>query len=206
MVYYDFYQTPQRTSDEEKHFHPRMINQGTIDISVLSREIEKSTTLTAPDVEAALSAITDHMKMHLMNGERVYLKGLGYFSISLQCTKPDCDPERTRAESIQFKSLNFKADQFMRNELKAIESKRISRKKPDGEINKELVSMLVPYLKTHKYISRHQVERLCNLTRMTALRRLKVCVNNNILKNLGTRFNPVYVPGENFPSETVETE
>ena len=43
------------------------------------------------------------------------------------------------------------------------------------------------------------MEDLCNMSQMTANRRLKECIKNRILKNEGTRFNPIYVPDEKFP-------
>ena len=199
MIYYNFYKNPRKEKEGPEHFHPRTINQGTADLKVLAKEIEKGTTLTAADIEATLTALTDQMVKHLLNGERIYLKGLGYFSISLRCTKTNAIPDQTRAENIRFKALNFKADKNLRLELQGITCKRCSSNTSNTGESIEVVNALSKFFETHSFITRKMMEELCNMSQTTANRRLKECINNRILKNEGTRFNPIYVPDEKFP-------
>ena len=201
MIYYDFYKNPGKENDKPERFHPRVINQGSVDLQFLSKEIEKESTLTSADIEASLTAVTEKIRFHLLKGERVQIKGLGYFSVSLKCIKPDFDPKATRAENIKYKALKFKADKEMRIELQNLECKRLTKDLSSTMQGNEIIKKLGKYFKDNKYITRRIMESLCNITPITANRRLNYCIQNNILKNVGTRYNPIYIPGEQFPKE-----
>ena len=89
----------------------------------------------------------------------------------------------------------------MRIELQNLECKRLTKDLSATMQDCEIIKKLGKYFKDNKYITRRIMERLCNITPITANRRLNYCIQNNILKNVGTRYNPIYIPGELFPEE-----
>lgn len=86
------------------------VSTGQIDLDYLAREICGRCSLTEGDVLAAVSALSDAMEWHLQNGNTVYLKGIGLFSVSATsegCPTPqECTPGKVRAQRVCFKADN----------------------------------------------------------------------------------------------------
>ena len=66
-----------------------------VDVDKFAERIQRSCTLTKPDIVAALCAFSEEMSRCLRNGDKVRLPGLGLFKLELDCTPVD-DPETFR--------------------------------------------------------------------------------------------------------------
>jgi len=78
---------------------------GEVTLETLSEAISEKCTLTEPDVLAVLSALTNEMKTHLMNGKIVRFGNFGSFQLSLNSTGVDT---LTESSKLQVKSVKVR--------------------------------------------------------------------------------------------------
>ena len=182
---YDFYKNPkQKDSTEKTRYHARVVTNQTISTDELARKIHTLTSLSDVIVE------------ELKNGNRVYIDGLGYLQITLTCPEIETT-DKTRAQSIHFKSVAFRPEVRLKEQLKDTHFKRAENKTHSKEhTTEDLEKLLTRYFQSHESINRQQFEQLSGFTRTTASRRLKALVEAGKLKNIGLHHFPVYKPTE----------
>ena len=74
---------PTLRGDGVKHFHARAVERETIRMDRLSHFVTHRCTVSESDILAVLTALSDVMVDAFLEGHRVYLRGLGYFDITL---------------------------------------------------------------------------------------------------------------------------
>ena len=152
--------------------------------------------MTTADVKAVLTSLSDVIVEELKNGNRVYIDGLGYLQITLTCPEIETT-DKTRAQSIHFKSVAFRPEVRLKEQLKDTHFKRAENKTHSKEhTTEDLEKLLTRYFQSHESINRQQFEQLSGFTRTTASRRLKALVEAGKLKNIGLHHFPVYKPTE----------
>ena len=103
-VNYDFYKNPKLADKEDKaYLHARIVPKGTVSSDELAEEIHDRSTLSTADITATLVALADITAEKLKDGQRVYIKGIGYLQMTLQCPPVESESE-IRAGSVRFKS------------------------------------------------------------------------------------------------------
>ena len=79
-VQFEFYKNPGTVEKgEEQQYHPRVVNFNSVSTEYLAAEIHRATTFGEAEVEGVLMSLSHFMSSHLKNGERVHLKGIGYY-------------------------------------------------------------------------------------------------------------------------------
>ena len=199
MIDFDFYPTPNPDKSDEKRYHARVVAQQNIDTEQLVEEIQRKSGLSAGAVEDVLITFADRLASHLGDGNRVYLKKVGYFQVNLKCKKEISNPHDARPENVAFKSVSFRADNSLKNKLREEKIKRSkeqchSRKRTEDGID----TLLAKHFETKPAITRRGFQVLTGLLRTTAYRRLKDLADVGKLKNIGTNRSPVYVPCEGY--------
>lgn len=196
---YDFYKNPiPKGSNRKPRLHARVVPRNTIDSDRLAEFIHKVSSLTIGDVQATLTMLSEVLVRELKDGNRIHIKGLGYFEMTLQCP-PIKDPKEIRAESIHFKSVAFRPEVALRKELETTQFTRAVHKRHSKErTEKEIDERLTRYFATHNYILRQDFQALCGFTKGTANRRLKERLNAGKLKKEGAYRSPIYVPISGF--------
>lgn len=198
-IRYDLYTIPDSRDTENELYHVRMVPNPPMSSKTIEKRIETRCTLTATDVKATLSALTDIMKEELLNGRRVHLPGIGYFYLTLKGTPRDNDAEnmrKVRAPQVTIKSVSFRPEKELIEDMKAAaefcppNDKRHSCKQTDIG----LTDILTEYFAGHEELDRPVFEKLCGFGRSTALRRLKQLVTEGKLINAGNRHAPRYRP------------
>lgn len=194
---YDFYKNPkQKDSTEKTRYHARVVTNQTISTDELASKIHTRCTVTTADVKAVLTSLSDVIVEELKNGNRVYIDGLGYLQITLTCPEIETT-DKTRAQSIHFKSVAFRPEVRLKEQLKDTHFKRAENKTHSKEhTTEDLEKLLTRYFQSHESINRQQFEQLSGFTRTTASRRLKALVEAGKLKNIGLHHFPVYKPTE----------
>ena len=120
-----------------------------------------------------LDALNRSLVGWLKDGWRVHIDGIGYFDVSL--TAPETrNPKDTKASSVKFKNVNFRADKELRY--------RVADMK------------LTEFFSENSILVRRDIEKICQMTRVTAGRCLKRLQEEKKLKNINTKQQPVYVP------------
>lgn len=198
-IRYDFYESPVPDSSErETRLHARVISTDTVDTEYLAGIIEQGTSMTVGDVKSVITSLTYQIIEHLLEGNRVYINGLGYLSLTLSCPLVSSDKE-IRAESIKFKSVKFRPDVSMKSRLEGAEFKRVKVKNHSAKLSEdEIDEILRTHFKARPYISRSEFQGLCGFTRTSALRKINELIGKGKLKLGGLEYFPVYEPGEEY--------
>lgn len=196
---YDFYKNPSpKNSKRRIRYHARVVPYGTTDTQTLAELIHSRCTVTPADVKAVLSSLCDTVVEELSKGNRVYIEGLGYLQITLQCP-PIQSPKEIRSESIHFKSVAFRPEAGLKKRLKNTRFERSPYKNHSNEISDTRIDeLLTSYFAVHPYLTRLDFQRLCGYTLSTANRRLKVLREKGKLINIGARLSPLYEAGEGW--------
>lgn len=145
--------------------------------------------------EVVLIALADKMSEHLGEGRKVYLEGIGYFQVNLQCKEEVRTMYGARSENIEFKSVSFRADIDLKKNLKERKIRR-SRNKPHSMpmTETEIDEKLTEHFSNNPILTRRDFQFLCVQVKPTACRILKKLVEDGKLKNISTPHSPVYVP------------
>lgn len=194
-IQYEFYRNPNSQGTKKKRYHARVVPAGRISTDDLAEEIQKECTLTVADVKSVLIALADKMSEHLGEGRKVYLEGIGYFQVNLRCKEEVRTMSGIRSENIEFKSVSFRADIDLKKNLKTQKIRR-SRNKPHSMpmTEKEIDEKLTEHFASNPILTRRDFQFLCIQMKPTACRILRKLVEEGKLKNISTRYNPVYVP------------
>lgn len=193
-VKFEFYETPVPNSkEEEKKYHARVVSYNTVETEQVIHDIHRSCTLTPGDIKACMAELSRVLVQHLHNGERVHIEGLGYFQVTLQCDCDDTNP-KTRANHVEYKTVKFRPDKELRSEMRRLKVERSELRNHSSRMGNETIdSKLEAYFANNPMITRRQLETLCNLTRTTAGRHINRLLDENKIKNINTRNQPIYV-------------
>lgn len=198
-VEYDLYQTPvPGDREQEGSYHARVINRKTTDTAELAKEIHSRCSLTAGDVKATLEELSEVIAEKLADGERVHIKGLGYFQMVLQCSAVS-NPKEVRAESVRFKSVSFRPEIELKKTLAATTFQRASVKRHSKKLSEEEVEIILEKLfGENEYMTRAELEQKCHFTRSEAIRRLNRLLEEGKLIKKGYKNAPIYFPAPGF--------
>ena len=196
-IQYEFYRNPEAEGTDKKRYHARVVGYNRISSKRLVEEVRKRCGFSGGVVENVLMNLAEQLSRHLEEGSKVHLEGIGYFQVNLRCKEEVCNTHGARSENIEFKSVSFRADNSLKKNLKEAKIHR-SRIRPhsyphtEGSIDK----LLAKHFETSQTLTRHQFQFLTGLLKATACRTIKKLVEAGKLKNVATRRNPVYMPGE----------
>lgn len=195
-VRFEFAPIPMPKGNKQKlRYYPRVVNRHLIETDEITKEIQTACSLTEGDVVAVLKALSHSLSTYLMRGERVHLDGIGYFDVTLTCPETT-DPKRTRASSVRYKGVNFLPDKELKYTVGNLEAERSkSRSSGSSKLSDTAIDMrLTDYFEEHTMLTRHNLQSVCGMTKITAIRCLRRLVSEGKIKNIGLRNQPVYVP------------
>ncbi len=198
-VNYDFYKNPKLADKDEKtHLHARVVPKGTVSSDELAEEIHDRSTLSTADITATLVALADITAEKLRDGQRVYIKGIGYLQMTLQCPPVESESE-IRAESVRFKSVAFRPDAQLKERLSTTHFVRQADKSHSKNYSTEEIDRLVArHFQQNETLTRNQFEALCGLTYSTAVRHLKRLREEGKIINIASQKHPLYRKGTGF--------
>lgn len=198
-VKYDFYENPVPGKGKKKlRYHARVVSSKTTTTDEMAKDIHSRCTLTESDIKAVLHALGQTLEEQLREGNRVYLEGIGYFQMTLDCPEIR-SPKEIRAESIQFKSITFRPEKKLKNALKSVRFERSPVKNHSTKYSEiELDDKLTDYFKDHDYFTRGDMERICGFTRWMANKRINELVSQGKIIREGLRSSPFYRPAPGY--------
>lgn len=198
-VNYDFYKNPKLADKDEKtHLHARVVPKGTVSSDELAEEIHDRSTLSIADITDTLVALADITAEKLRDGQRVYIKGIGYLQMTLQCPPVESESE-IRAESVRFKSVAFRPDAQLKERLSTTHFVRQADKSHSKNYSTEEIDRLVArHFQQNETLTRNQFEALCGLTYSTAVRHLKRLREEGKIINIASQKHPLYRKGTGF--------
>jgi predicted histone-like DNA-binding protein len=80
----------------------------------IAKELSAGTSLNITDVLAVIEGLPEAMSRHLVNGEKIHIKGLGFFQNSVTSDLMD-KAEDVTPERIRFSKVIFRAENSLRN-------------------------------------------------------------------------------------------
>lgn len=197
-IQFEFYESPNTIGTRKKRYHARVVNWQNVTTDRLAEEIHASCTLTVADIKATIISLSEKLAQHLQDGERVHIEGLGYFHVSLACPETRT-PKSTRAGQVKVKSVTFRADQQLKSRMVTVKMSRSKIKIHSAQWGEEaLEEELTTYFRTNPVLTRRLFQFEFSLTRTTAGRILNRLREENKLKNISTRFNPIYIPAPGY--------
>lgn len=194
-IEFEFYENPDPTGENEEKYHARPVIRRTVTTAEMANKIQEASSLTIGDVKAVLSALNAQIVNNLEESNRVHLEGIGFFEPTLK-TSRDIDPEKTRAQSVFFKSVSFRADKLLKKRLMNAPTKRSVRKEHSTPLTNEEVDEKVRMsFKENDILNTRILQFLCGFTPYAANKHIKRLVNEGKIKNIYTKYHPVYVKG-----------
>lgn len=161
----------------------------------LQKTIQSHCSLTKGDVAAVLTELHDIVIREFAMGRRVYIPGLGYFSMSAEIDALNKNSEKKiTGKEIRLRRINFRPEKGIMSELKRsvcfVRTKRSSKSNEYTE-NQILVRM-EEYLHKNRFITCSIMRRMFGLTQYTAQKWLNLFVEKNVIQKDGTRRFPIY--------------
>lgn len=197
MIKYDIYKSPSPDRDEEEHFHARAVNVGIVSYESLKEAITYASSATPGDVSLIMDNIISQIKLLLAQGQGIQLGDLGTFTVSI--AGPSVTKKRAiNATNLRVSNINFRAKRKLIQEInKNAQFESVPIKHHSVEYSCiEIEALLTDYFKDHRYITRKDFERLCGMTRSTAIRRLKSLTSGKypLLRKEGSHNSSIYIP------------
>lgn len=193
-IEYDLYENPGKEVGDSPRLHAKVVTKNVVTTKNLRENITRKCTATPADVAAVLTAISDELYDALSNGYSVHIDGLGYFSLSLSCNSEigsgNMDNVDVWVRGIKFVPEKVFVEKFeTANLVRVKDESRHSEKITDEEVMKRLET----YFAKNQYMQRTDFEELTGFNLSKSSRYIKRLVDSGVLKNIASKFHPVYV-------------
>lgn len=195
-IKFDLFENPVKEGVSAPKLHAKVITKDVVTTREIREAIRRKCTVSPADVAAVITALNDELYENLSNGYAVHLEGIGYFSLSLKCA-PDINPKYIKDDDVQVRSIKFTPDKDLIDRFQSVYLERKvdeahhSTKLDEEEVKKKLAE----YFKTHSFLQRRDLERLTGFNSSKSTRVIRELVKDEVLKNAGTKYQPVYVRG-----------
>lgn len=196
---FEIYENPVSKLSQKKTYQARIVEGRTVEQDELAELIQKRCTVNAADTIAVLTALSEVMVEVMKEGNRIHMAEMGYFSLVLSCTDAGSSDKPDR-HAIKLKTVKFQAERQLKkrleNSLKLEQSRKGSILHSKDLTPEEIAGLLASYFKDNTFITRRKFEELCGFKKGTALNQINRLINEKVIRNAGTRNQPVYIPTE----------
>ena len=185
-IEYDLYENPGMEGGDSPRLHAKVVTKDVMTTKNLCDYITMKCTATPADVVAVLTALSD--------GYSVHIDGLGYFSLSLSCNS-EVDSGNMDNVDVWVRGIKFVPEKVFiekfetANLVRVKDESRHSEKMSDDEVMKRLET----YFAKNQYMQRSDFEKLTGFNLSKSSRYIKRLVDDGVLKNISSKFHPVYV-------------
>ena len=193
-IEFDFYKTNGALAHQDA-YHVRVVDNDTVTTETLINHIQQGTTLTRPDLEGAISALSQAIIDELKEGRKVHLKNLGYFSLAID-GKVDTDKNgQLRLKSPSVRTVKFKPEeQFLRQMGDVSFSCRQHKGRHSQNLDDAEIAQIIEQLLSNKpFFNARDFCNAAHVTTSTGYRLLKRLQERQILQNVGSPKNKIYV-------------
>ncbi len=124
-VLYRKYQEKRNSSSNYGKWYGRSVVLNTVSTKDLANEISHSTTVTYADVVAVLAEMSQALKRHLQNSEKVVLDGIGSFKVGLSTSAANSSAD-FGAQNVKGYHINYAPEiHFVANGKVSANNKRL---------------------------------------------------------------------------------
>lgn len=193
-IKFDLFENPVKEGISSPRLHAKVITKDVVTTREIRDSIQKKCTVAPADVTAVITALSNELYEKLGNGYAVHLDGIGYFSLSLKCM-PDINPKYVTTSDIRVRSIRFIPDKELSDRFRNVRFERsIDASRHSSKMNDEEIRLkLTEYFAEHSFLQRRDFERLTGFNQSKATRCIRRLVEDEILKNVGSKFQPVYI-------------
>lgn len=195
-VLFDFYESPPQEGQEEDKLrvHARPVFSQTVGTKQLATLLEHRTSLSRGDIYSTLTTLGQVMIEKLQDGQRIYLDGIGYFSVTLRSLEMETEKDM-RADRVGVNDIAFRADKQFKQEVRKAKMKRVNRAANHSArlTPEEVDSRVAEYFKEHPVMTRKSFQGICEMKPGTAFRHIHRLVDEGKIKNVGTQRQPIYM-------------
>lgn len=196
---FEIYENPVSKLSQKKTYQARIVEGRTVEQDELAELIQKRSTVNAADTIAVLTALSEVMVEVMKEGNRIHVAEVGYFSLALSCTDVG-NSDKPDRKTIKLKTVKFQAERQLKkrleNSLKLEQSRKSSILHSRNLTHEEITGLLTNHFKKNTFITRRTFEELCGFKKGTALNHINRLIDEKIIRNAGTRSQPVYIPAE----------
>lgn len=196
-IYYDLYQSPPQEGEKEGKQHARVKSIGTMSTKELVNRTIQGSRLSKAEANLVLSRVVEELKIALAQGYRVYIEDLGYFSAQLTTTPPT--NHRNKHPEVRATGVLFTPEKDVKRYLMSIDTLRsVGMNRAIHGIDEEAIdTILRTHFETEQTITRRQLQDIYSaISRPSLCKYLKSCVEQEKLRNVGTKNAPVYMKGD----------
>ena len=192
-IKFDLFENPVKEGVSAPKLHAKVITKDVVTTREIREAIRRKCTVSP----AVITALNDELYENLSNGYAVHLEGIGYFSLSLKCA-PDINPKYIKDDDVQVRSIKFTPDKDLIDRFQSVYLERkVDEAHHSAKLDEEGVKQkLAEYFKAHSFLQRRDFERLTGFNSSKSTRVIRELVKDGVLKNAGTKYQPVYVVGE----------
>ena len=170
----------------------------TVGMDRMGKNIEKATTLTTADLTGSLDALKAEIAYQLMEGNRVHLPGLGYFSLAVKgeiCE--DAKTHRFRLRNPEVRSVNFRPEKDFMRTLRnaqfenATYRSRLHATPSPAEVDTALTRLFA----AADYLFANDLQTALHISKSMTYRLLRSLESDGKLRNVGSRYRKMFVKG-----------
>ncbi len=192
---YDVYTINNATGSGETRNYVKVVQHEPMTAQQLKEQIQQRCSLTKGDVAAVLSELHDIFVEEFRMGHRVYIPGIGYFSMSAGLEMPEGQPDRKiTGKEVRINGINFRPEANLLHEVcKGVHLVRSNNSTRSTQYTEEkLLERIKEYIQANRYITSNAMRNEFGLKRYTAQKWLKHFCDQGILVKSGTARSPIY--------------
>lgn len=175
--------------------HAKTIKRNLVTTNDLANEIQQRCSLTTTDVKAVLSAMSELLGDHLLDGDHIKLDGIGTFSISIDSKVKFDKIGRPLLADPRVRKVSFRAASRL---MRRMEAATFTREGVSPNVsrldvgNDELLRIARTLCESNGFFTIREFVEASQICRSTAARRLAQLVNDGHIKRLGARPKYIY--------------
>ncbi len=149
------------STEEQEVLYPSVVTRGTVGVKEWAEYASMRSTLSEPDVMAAMSSLSDFISHSLKMGYNVNLEKIGFLSVKLD-TEVELTSEQSKCISIKAEGVHFRCAKELKQELsssKLVKAEAAKRTSESLTVEERKV-VLLGYLVENKSISSRKYKAL----------------------------------------------
>lgn len=192
---YDIYTIKNAAGSDEDRQYVRLMQYEPMDEKQLLAKIQDRCTLTKGDVAAVLAELHDIAVSELTGGNRMFIPGIGYFSLSASLEMPEDKPgKKITGREVRITGINFRPEATLMQEVqRGVHFARSRYSSQSTQYTEEkMLAKIKDYLQDNRYITSRIMCMQFGLTRYATDKWLKLFCAKGILVKDGTPHSPIY--------------
>lgn len=177
----------------KKRYYPHVASLQTYGIDEIAHLLHHRSTYTEGELKGMMELLSNAVGELMMDGNRVHLKGIGYFSPTLTCSKP-IEKMDARNLKIELKDIVFRPDTLLKKQMASAEFESTpGSTRFDIYSDEEWNELLNTAFAEQDYLTSRDLVHRSGASSTAVWRRLRRWTEEGKIRNIGARSHAVYV-------------